>query len=118
VNKIDKNLAVLLDHTNEPRALTLIDLVQQEGYTIVFDPNPQGREDALGNTGWQRMASAQLCKNKVIAVTEELENASYCIAHEIAHDKRGFDDEKEVLCEQADILARWVNKLLKHIIER
>lgn len=113
-DELEKPVAELLDYTSPP-APTLSDLVKAEGYELVIDSNPQSREDALGNTGWQRIASAQLCEGKVIAVTEELTNAAYCVSHEIAHDKRGFNDEKEVLLEQADILGRWVRKLLDHI---
>lgn len=96
-------------------ALTLFDLVRHEGYTLVIDPDPQGRADALGNTGWKRVASAQLCAGKVVAITEELPSAAYCISHEIAHGKCGFNEEKEVLCEQASILAGWVGLLMNNI---
>lgn len=107
-------LAALFDGGDEPGP-TLFDLAKREGYTLVIDPDPQGRADALGDTGWKRVASAQLCKDKIIAITEELPNATYCISHEIAHGKVGFNEEKEVLCEQASILAGWAQALLDHI---
>jgi hypothetical protein len=107
-------IAALFAEEDKPGP-TLFDLAKKEGYTLVIDPNPQGRPDALGNTGWQRVASAQLCKGNIIAVTEDLPNATYCISHEIAHGKVGFNEEKQVLCEQASILAGWVKTLLDHI---
>jgi len=112
---IDDPLKEMLDETRESRALTLFDLVKHEGYTLIIDPSPQERPDAIGNTGWKRMASAQLCQNKQIAVTEGMQNATYCISHEIAHGKYGFDDEKVVCIEQASILAGWVELLMKNI---
>jgi len=104
-----------LEETPESTALTLFDLARHEGYTLVIDPDPQGRADAVGNTGWKRVASAQLCAGNVVAITEELSSAAYCISHEIAHGKCGFNEEKEVLCEQASILAGWVGLLMNNI---
>jgi hypothetical protein len=85
------------------------------GYTLIIDPDPQDRPDALGDTFQDRIGKAQLCRNKQIAVQEDHPNATYCVSHELAHGLIGFCDEKAVLAEQANILACWAATLMKEI---
>jgi hypothetical protein len=93
---------------------TLHDLAKLHGFTLAIDPKPYDRPDALGSTGWVRDAMAQLCKDKVIAAQVIDSSSVYAITHEMAHGIVGFDDgEKVVLIEQASILSRWVEELMK-----
>lgn len=96
--------------------MTLADLCQRYGYTLVIDPDPQGRPDALGDTSQDRIGKAQLCRNKQIALQADEPNATYCVSHELAHGRVGFADEKAVLAEQANILADWVRFLMVEIL--
>lgn len=88
------------------------------GYRLVVDPDPQARPDALGDTSQDRIGKAQLCRNKQIAIQSvDQKSAVYCVSHELAHGRIGFCDEKDVLAEQAYILAAWVAQLLAEIIQ-
>ena len=95
--------------------MDLADLCKLYGFTLVIDPDPQGRPDALGDTSQDRLFKAQLCAGKVIAVQEDNPDATYCVSHEIAHGIVGFIDEKSVMVEQANILARWARSLVIYI---
>lgn len=95
--------------------MNLHDLCGLYRYELVIDPEPHLRDDALGDSTQDRLGRAQLCKNRVIAITGDSIQSTYCISHELAHGLVGFCDEKAVLAEQANILARWVAALLKDI---
>lgn len=83
------------------------------GYDLIRDPAACERPDILGKAGLQD--EVQLCRGRVIAAGPEvdMECLVYGVSHELAHGVVGFCDEKDVLYEQANILARWVNELTK-----
>jgi hypothetical protein len=94
----------------------LRELCKVYGFELIEDPSYHAREDFLGTPGLQ--CDAQLCKNKIIAVPPEAftdfkNYMAYSISHELAHGLVGFCDEKDVLLEQATILARWVDILTR-----
>lgn len=95
--------------------MNLADLCKLYNYTLVEDPAPHLRDDVLGAPGLQD--EVQLCKNRVIAVGPAVHKESmvYGVSHELAHGIVGFCDEKDVLLEQAYILARWSSALLKEL---
>ncbi len=82
-------------------------------HELIEDPAPHERPDALGIPGVQ--CEAQLCENRVIAVCPDVykDALAYQVSHELAHGIVGFCDEKDVLLEQASILARWVDILTR-----
>lgn len=92
--------------------MKLAEFLNRYNYQLVIDPHPQGRADAVGNTDQDRGPfSAQLCRNKTVAVTEDCPEAVYNVTHELAHG-RTAGDEKDVLLEQATLLSRYVQLLL------
>jgi hypothetical protein len=95
----------------------LVALCQKHRFTLVIDPEPSDRRDALGGDDLWPVLPAQLCAGRVIAAKAPSLDYVYNITHELAHGlvhgKAGFGDEKAVLLEQANLLAEWVTQLLK-----
>jgi hypothetical protein len=96
--------------------VNLSDLVRQEGFGFVLDPEPWKREGIQGDPPNPESFTALVCRPSgvsasVIACVDDSLDQAYACAHEIAGDREGHEHTERMLSEQARILARWARRL-------
>lgn len=91
--------------------MTLKQLIESEGYTVEYHPNPQNHVDAVGFPTQCPHIQCQLLTDKRIATSDFSWDAAYSASHEISEERFGFEHSADMFCEQANILARWIKKL-------
>jgi hypothetical protein len=93
--------------------LSLMDLVNMEGYELEIDDNAADHPDAKGTPQRDELC-AQMCEGNVIRMRSGLRecDAWYPVSHEIAEDRCDHSGHTQKLWrEQLNILARWCARL-------
>lgn len=91
---------------------TLFDAIRDHGYIPVIHSRPERAKGALGSPA--PGAYAAILSGRRIAVKADSWQYVYAVTHEIAEHIWGFEHSKEMFCEQANMLAEWLQAVARN----